>query len=374
MSKTKNKKKRSFALPEGRWCGFGPYYAMFPVKFAKAVVLKFSPKSGAILDPFCGRGTVPFVSMVSGRKATGIDLNPVAWIFSSVKTNPFPNVELIEERIKQIFMSICSEDTIYENEFQQLAWDISVFSFLKAARRMLDWKDSNLDRTIMAFILVYLHAKLGNGISNQLRQSKAMSPEYSIRWWKKHNMRPPYIDVVRYFRDRIRWRYSKGIPLGDKPNIFLGDSATLVPTLEERSSFDLLFTSPPYYNVTNYKIDNWIRLWMLGGSSLPECDRSQRYSSKVKYTKMLYETLNASRKVLKEEGVIYIRTDTRKFTYTTTETVLKELWPKHAMYIRREMPRGTQTRLFGDHALKPGETDLLLLPHSNARISGFRLV
>lgn len=32
----------------------------------------------------------------------------------------------------------------------------------------------------------------------------------------------------------------------------------------------LLFTSPPYYGVTNYFYDQWLRLWLLGGPEKPQ--------------------------------------------------------------------------------------------------------
>ena len=70
----------TYKSPEGRWAGFGPYYAMFPVDFARRVIEQFCPRDGAVLDPFCGRGTAPIVAKALGRAAMGIELNPVAWI------------------------------------------------------------------------------------------------------------------------------------------------------------------------------------------------------------------------------------------------------------------------------------------------------
>ena len=63
----------------------------------------------------------------------------------------------------------------------------------------------------------------------------------------------------------------------------------------------------------------------------------------------------------------------RKFTCDVTEKVLRELWPEHALYVRRERPKNTQTKLFDDHSPKPGETDLLLLPGSLNKVIGFKL-
>ena len=83
----------------GRWAGFGRYYAMFPVDFARFVVETMSPKEGSVLDPFCGRGTAPFVAQATGRSSLGIDVNPVAWVFAKVKTSPEPNPEKLLKRL-----------------------------------------------------------------------------------------------------------------------------------------------------------------------------------------------------------------------------------------------------------------------------------
>ena len=85
---TIEQKIAKYGTPAGRWAGLGPYYAMFPVDFAREVVDRFCPRGGKVLDPFCGRGTVPFIAQATNRKSIGIDSNPVAWVFSKAKTHP----------------------------------------------------------------------------------------------------------------------------------------------------------------------------------------------------------------------------------------------------------------------------------------------
>ena len=188
-----------FSNAAGRWAGFGPYYAMFPVNFARQVIEKMSPEKGSILDPFCGRGTTPFIAQASGRSALGIDKNPVAWVFSKVKTSPEPDKKKLFERLRVVQKAVSVEDKKSENEFQDWAWSANVLGFLNTSRRMLNWQEDITDRTLMGFILVHLHAKLGCGISNQMQQARALGPDYAVRWWKKRNMRPPILDPYDYF-------------------------------------------------------------------------------------------------------------------------------------------------------------------------------
>jgi hypothetical protein len=96
----------------------------------------------------------------------------------------------------------------------------------------------------MALVLVHLHGKTGNAVSNQMRQSKSMSPDYAIDWWTKRRLKPPDIEPVRYFTERASWRYRHGIPVGAHARIELGDARQVLP--RTRRKFGMLFTSPPY--------------------------------------------------------------------------------------------------------------------------------
>lgn len=344
---------------------------MFPVSFVRSTVETLCPPGAAVLDPFCGRGTVPYVAHVTGRPSLGVDLNAVAYLFSATKTDPEPNAERVLARAHQIAKGVRKVDKVAANEFQKLAWSPAVLGFLNAARRMLDWRSCRLDRTLMAFILVHLHGKTGNAISNQMRQSKSMSPDYAVRWWRKRRLRPPEIDPVPYFADRAAWRYRYGVPDGVGARIELGDARQVLPRARRR--FSLLLTSPPYYDVTNYRLDNWIRLWMLGEGPLPDYATAQRYGHREHYAQMLLEVFTKAKPLLEDDAVIYVRSDNRPFTSVTTRSVLKDLWPKHRCFLRTEKPRQSQTSLFGDRGLKPGETDLLLLPPRRSPPRGFSI-
>ena len=66
----------------------------------------------------------------------------------------------------------------------------------------------------------------------------------------------------------------------------LGDATETLP--EMPATADLVFTSPPYVDVTNYRVDNWLRLWALGeGRSLPDWSSAQKYASPTRYETML---------------------------------------------------------------------------------------
>lgn len=348
---------------EGRWKGFGPYYAMFPVSFAEKYIEAYSQPGDTIIDPFCGRGTSNYVANLLERHSIGCDVNPVAWVYSKAKTDPARQVNRLFDRVDEIWSFHKKSDRIAANEFQRFAWAPDVLAFLNSARRELDWRKSKVDWTLAGIILVYLHGKLGGGLSNQMRQSKSMAPEYAVKWWRERGMKPPKIDPVEFIKNRILWRYEKGVCSKEfSSQIFLGDAREKLGRLKNICA-SLLLTSPPYMGITNYEYDNWIRLWLLGGPALPSWKQAQRYGHKDRYEKMLHGVFAKAKTTMTNDACLVVRTDRRRFTLETTAYTLHELWPKHRLLGKADVASGpTQTALFGDKADKPGEVDLLVLP------------
>lgn len=333
---------------------------MFPVEFARYTVDVLCPKGASIIDPFCGRGTVPFVAQATGRHALGADVNPVAWLYSQAKLNPHHSSDDILDRVGHLLKLVESRHCQPENDFQELAWSSKVLGFLNVAREVLEWHQCGVDQTLMALILVHLHAKLGEGLSNQLRQSKAMSPEYSVRWWKTKGFSPPEMNIQTFFKKKIEWRYKNGIPRKTgTARVNLGDARTVFSEIDDfRAS--LVFTSPPYCGVTNYRYDNWIRLWMLGEGSLPDCSQASRYTDRAKYRSLLDDTFSECARLSRKNALVYVRTDAREFTLEATVESIVKNWPKHQLYCKYDRADGpTQTALFGNSWTKAGEVDLI---------------
>lgn len=368
-----------FRTAESRWARLGPYYAMFPIEFARQVVEALSKQGDTVLDPFCGRGTAPYVAMVSGRGAAGCDINPVAWLYAAVKTDPHPSLADVQKRIDEIATTVRDKDRRPTDEFQTLAFGRRALGFINAARRELQWRANVLDRTVSAFLVHYLHAKLGQGLSNQLRPTKAMCPDYSVRWWRKRGLTtPPDIDPAAFLRDRAAWRYAKGVPRhAGSASVELGNATEVLPDMPAAAS--LVLTSPPYIGVANYRADNWLRLWALGvGPPRPNWSIDQKFCSARKYESMLDAVLRAAYCRSRQDAVWCLRVDARERTLDIVRRVMAGLLPDYRTYERPSpSPRHTQTRLYGDDRRKPGDVDLVYLPRSKRKpafLRSFKLV
>jgi DNA modification methylase len=51
---------------------------MFPEDFVARQLFAYTRRGDVVFDPFCGRGTTIFESLLNGRRAAGVDINPVA--------------------------------------------------------------------------------------------------------------------------------------------------------------------------------------------------------------------------------------------------------------------------------------------------------
>jgi hypothetical protein len=224
----------------------------------------------------------------------------------------------------------------------------------------------------MAILLVYLHGKEGQALSNQMRQTKAMSPEYAIKWWDENGTRAPALDPVVFMQQRIRWRYAKGVIGGNESQVFLDNRVTRLPQLERRlcergvPKATLLLTSPPYFGVTNYHYDQWLRLWLLGFEPTAYVVRGPyqgRFTNPDGYRRLLKSVFCRAAKAVKNNAVIYVRTGRDRLTKKATLDALREAFPrKRLVERRRPFRKPTQTHLFGDKTPKPGEVDLILMP------------
>jgi hypothetical protein len=219
----------------------------------------------------------------------------------------------------------------------------------------------------MALLLIDLHGKRDTALSNQMRQTKAMSPQYAIGWWKERNLFPPERDPVAYMLKKVHWRFEKGCLDSGSGRIYLGDSQSVLLRWKNRppkTKAGLLLTSPPYYGVTNYFYDQWLRLWLLGGPEKPlslgePCKR--KFENKKHYVDMLCKVFAESNLVLKQDAVIFVRTDSRQFTRETTIEALEAAFPHKKLRSERfSQPSFTQTTLFDTDLESKGEIDFVM--------------
>lgn len=357
-----------FGTAASRWAGVGPYYAMFPVDFAISTIKEYTRPGDYIFDPFAGRGTSLFAAASEGRFGLGIEINPVGWIYGKAKLYTAKR-EDVEERIQWLGKKAKKYHSAAKKlpEFFHYCFCPEVQEYLLAARDLLDWQFDKTDWTTMALLMIDLHGKRESALSNQMRQTKAMSPQYAIGWWKERSLEPPKRDPVKFMLKKMEWRYAKGRLESGLGNIYLGDCQSILDTwikFPPKIKASLLLTSPPYYGITNYFYDQWLRLWLLGGSEKPISHSEpckQKFANKKQYVEMLCHVFTKSKSILKNNSVVFIRTDARHFTREATIEALESAFPKKKIQSEKySFPNFTQTLLFDSDSVSKGEVDFVM--------------
>ena len=364
---------QKISASQRRWACVGPYYAMFPMDYVVRVIQKYTVAGDAVLDPFAGRYSVPAVASYLGRNSCGVEISPVGWLYGRVKQGPAMRFGDLDRRLREMrdLADQFRSEARSMGEFFARCYSPDVLRFLLACRAELKWQTSLVDGTLMACLLIVLHHGIGRGLSNQMRQAKAMAPQYSIRWWKANGMSdPPKVDPVRMLRRKLQWRYACGVFRYPNSLQVHGDSSSALETPRvtkwagAHDGIKLLFTSPPYSSVVNYYKDQWLRLWMLGADPSPKIrthEFQKSFSDKEAYRKLIRKVFRSCAELMRDDGVVVVRVDTRKFTFQTVRDALADLFPE---YDEIEMPiytRGkTQTRLYNNIRKKCQECDLVL--------------
>ena len=295
-----------------------PYFAMFPPEFVKSCVLAFTEPGDIVFDPFAGRGTTIFESLLLGRPAFGIDINPVAACVSGAKAAP-PKPYNVRKRLYKL-RNMFQEQRIIDvpdEPFFSHCYSPTTLRQICFLRSQLNWKERKVDRFIAAMVLGCLHGeshKSANCFSNRMPRTISTKPNYSIGWWKRHGYFAPERDVFEILLSQIAFRYSDMIPtiLGRAK---LGDARKAGKMYKSlRGQVRLLLTSPPYLDTTDYGEDQWLRLWFLGGEPRPKSGLfpDSRHSSSCRYWSFLRDTWQGQATLLSDKATIIIRIGGRR--------------------------------------------------------------
>lgn len=307
-----------------------PYFAMFPEAFVEKH-LAASRRSGVVFDPFCGRGTTIFESLLRGRDAAGCDIHPVAVCVTGAKADP-PSTTEVYTRLANLETRfappVLDAYAAVFHEFFDLCFHPETFSQVLFLRQQLDWQFNRTDRFIAALSLGALHGESHRSpsyFSNRMPRTISTKPAYSVRWWRRHGYSPPRRDVFAILRQRIEYRF-RTAPPALRGRVEQGDArkaSTYFPDLLRRVT-DVI-TSPPYLDTTHYKEDQWLRLWFLRGEPKSTYDRTDaRHYNKAFYWTFLQESWAGLAPLLADTARLVIRIGGRRLAKNEALEQLQE--------------------------------------------------
>lgn len=285
---------------------------MFPETFVRKNLQAWSKPGDLVLDPFCGRGTTVFESLLNRRRAIGCDTNPVAYCISRAKATP-PSLSDVLARLSTLEARAGKFGaTQTKDEFFALCFHETTLQQVEFLRARLKWRSNDIDCFIAALALGCLHGESHRTewcFSNRMPRTISTKPAYSVRWWRKHRCLPPQRDVFTILRSLARYRYESPVP-SLKGRVVQGDArkaSTLLRPYRERVK--LVVTSPPYLDITDYHEDQWLRLWFLGGANRPITRQApdDRHRNAERYWGFLGEAWQGVVPLLHESCQIVVR-------------------------------------------------------------------
>ena len=307
-----------------------PYFAMFPESFVEKhlAATKFR---GIVFDPFCGRGTTIFESLIRDRDAAGCDVHPVAFCVSAAKSDPPARSEVLKRLsyLEDTSSSFCVDnDENPRDEFFKLCFNPATYIQVRFLREELSWRDSRTDRFIAALCLGSLHGeshRSPNYFSNRMPRTISTKPGYSVRWWLKNGYEPPSRDVFAILRHMTDYRFATPPPKR-RGKVRMSDArsaASAFPQLMGRVT-DVI-TSPPYLDTTNYYEDQWLRLWFLGGKAIANHTHGDgRHYNARKYWDFLTDAWKGIAPLLAQKSRVVVRIGSRKHSREEIEKLLTE--------------------------------------------------
>lgn len=208
----------------------------------------FSSSGDYVLDPFCGTGTVPLESIIHGRNAVGIEINPVSALIAKVKTHSL-SIKKLEESKQSLLKDISKSNA--KPDFPEMP-NINHWFRKKTQNDLTKIKyhidDSNFSRPIKNFFLVSFSATVRK-VSNA--DPRINQPVYSKKM-KREKLSPK--NTMKVFRDELDNNILK---MNNLNHLKSKNTTSKIICSDIKNSkidkkFQLIITSPPYLMAHEY--------------------------------------------------------------------------------------------------------------------------
>jgi hypothetical protein len=246
------------------------YRACFKPQLPRFFIERLTRPGDVVYDPFMGRGTTLIEAALLGRVPMGNDVNPLSVVMTRPRLRP-PTLAQVEARLDKISL----------DDPADLPKDLLVFFHPQTLRGISSLKKyllhgqaaESLDAVDEWIALVALNRLTGHSVGffsvYTLPPNQAVSVQSQRRINRKRSQTPPPRDVKRIILKKTRQL------LGDvdgaaRDTLYQADAGLLLtgpahstPQISS-NSVALIVTSPPFLNVVQYAVDNWLRCWFLG--------------------------------------------------------------------------------------------------------------
>jgi DNA modification methylase len=262
------------SLPIHRWY---PYVEGFSGPFVKSIIQSYqrNNQNVIILDPFCGSGTTIVEACLLGYESYGYDVNPFLVFATKVKTNA--SVEPVQiqhnaNQVREVLRSLKQAEFVKEPSQVDLpmlfptAFSETVLHKVLTLRKLIQDVPHSDVKDLFMFDLCSILVEVSNyrrGPDLAYKRKKPRDAPVFERFLEK---------VSQNLVDLKQYRLCSPRP----PVVVCGDARKLDGL--KKDSVNLIVTSPPYLNGTNYfrntKLELWIGGWLTSKEQLHDYRRS----------------------------------------------------------------------------------------------------
>ncbi len=285
-----------------------PRVGGFPPALARYFIAEYTRAGETVLDPYCGKGTVPLEAIGMGRHGIGGDVALDAVIATRAKCASV-SVSQVANYIQELQVDDNSRGLDAPSDirvFYHPRTLAQLLSIRKQILRDMDRSGRSQPATFVCGVLLgILHGHSRNSLSLPCNQCFSMSPQYVRRYATEHKLKRPFRDVRACLLDKSlallpRPKTTGNARVFEAPAVNCSDYASGIDDIS------LVLTSPPYLNRQTYAKDGWIRLWFLGRSHRDVARRSTETGSIVLFVEAMKDMLVAASRVLRPGGTIVL--------------------------------------------------------------------
>lgn len=250
-----------------------PYPAKFIPQIPAHLIARLSMPGDRVFDPFGGSATTAVEAVRLGRRACSIDANPLSALIGRVKTGymtPSARADLeqlaaavesrlvgADDEIEAQWPSVLERHGKFRPEIPNIEkwFNREAQAALCLLRHLIDTttKDLSRDAALLALSRIILR------VSNQESETRYVSVKKNVSF--KIGLRA-YLESLRTVMRRLDNAASE-LQYADA-EFLIGDSRNDLHKSIGECSVDLIVTSPPYPNATDYHLYHRFRLFWLG--------------------------------------------------------------------------------------------------------------
>jgi hypothetical protein len=214
-----------------------------------------------------GRGTTLLEAAFLGRVPLGCDINPLSQALLFPRLQP-PTMQQVEERLSTIRWESCQD---LPEELLVFYHPTTLQHLCSLRQHLLRGDGDAVDRWIQMVALTRLAGHSPGFFSvYTLPPNQAVSLESQRRINEKRKQTPPPRDVAQIILRKSQ-SLLQDLTHDQRQQLHLqAQQARLFTTSSEQplaipsQKISLVITSPPFLDVVDYALDNWLRCWFLG--------------------------------------------------------------------------------------------------------------